>query len=170
MCHGNARRSEGDAPSSPGSQSGFVVALDPTSELPVYLQIARAIADDVRRARLRAGDALPGSRTLARTLNVHRNTVLAAYTELVSEGWVTTEMAGGTFIAADPPTHSRLGGLRSGLAPAPAYPLAAPLFNDNPPTYRPGFLLMARGPTRCAAAPDRRDRPRLSPRTGARRP
>ena len=123
----------------------FVVALDPTSELPVYLQIARAIADDVRRARLRPGDALPGSRTLARTLKVHRNTVLAAYTELVAEGWVTTEMAGGTFVANDPPTHSRLGGLRSGLAPAPAYPLAAPLFNDNPPTYRPGFLLLARG-------------------------
>jgi hypothetical protein len=53
----------------------FVVALDPTSDLPVYLQIARAIADDVRRARLPPGDALPGSRTLARTLNVHRNTV-----------------------------------------------------------------------------------------------
>ena len=34
--------------------------------------------DTGTRGRLRAGDALPGSRTLATSLGVHRNTVLAA--------------------------------------------------------------------------------------------
>ena len=53
------------------------IVIDETAELPVFLQIARAIAEDARRGRLRAGDALPGSRTFATELGVHRNTVLA---------------------------------------------------------------------------------------------
>src|SRR5262249_34379460 len=44
-------------------------------------------------------DELPGSRTLAATLGVHRNTVLAAYRELVAEGWISTEEARGTFVS-----------------------------------------------------------------------
>ena len=66
------------------------IALDPRADLPIFLQIARAVSDDVRRGRLRPGDALPGSRTLATSLGVHRNTVLAAYRELASEGWIET--------------------------------------------------------------------------------
>lgn len=66
---------------------------------PIFLRLARAISDDVRRGRLKPGDALPGSRSLARTLGVHRNTVLAAYAELESEGWLTTEPAAGTFVS-----------------------------------------------------------------------
>ncbi|MEO7111643.1 MAG: PLP-dependent aminotransferase family protein [Polyangiaceae bacterium] len=73
------------------------------SELPIFLQIARAVVDDVRRGRLKSGDELPGSRTLAETLGVHRNTVLAAYRELAAEGWVSFEQARRTFIATDLP-------------------------------------------------------------------
>ncbi|MEO8876887.1 MAG: GntR family transcriptional regulator, partial [Polyangiaceae bacterium] len=79
--------------------------------LPIFLQIARAVADDVRRGRLKSGDELPGSRTLAVTLGVHRNTVLAAYRELAAEGWVSFEQARRTIIASDlpeaPPGKSR---------------------------------------------------------------
>lgn len=70
---------------------------------PAFLRIARAIVEDVKRGRLRAGDALPGSRTLASALGVHRNTVLAAYRELIAEGWIATEEARGTFVARDVP-------------------------------------------------------------------
>jgi len=75
------------------------IAIDPTAALPVFLQIARAIAEDVRRGRLRAGEKLPGSRTLAGAVGVHRNTVLAAYRELAAEGWIETRPAGGTFVS-----------------------------------------------------------------------
>src|SRR3954469_19282144 len=68
-------------------------------DLPLFLAIARALTDDIRRGRLRPGDALPGSRTLARTLKVHRNTVLAAYRELESEGWIVTRPAHGTCVS-----------------------------------------------------------------------
>ncbi len=72
---------------------------DPAERVPLFLRIARAIAEDVRRGRLLPGDPLPGSRELARTLGVHRNTVIAAVRELVAEGWLTTEPARGTFVS-----------------------------------------------------------------------
>jgi len=68
----------------------FPVALDPGSQLPIFLQIARAISADIRRGRLRPGAVLPGSRSLARSLDVHRNTVLASYRELKDGGWVVS--------------------------------------------------------------------------------
>src|SRR5437660_12693872 len=68
-------------------------------EQPIFIRLARAISDDVRRGRLKPGDALPGSRSLARALGVHRNTVLAAYAELTAEGWITTEAAARTFVS-----------------------------------------------------------------------
>src|SRR3954469_4186839 len=69
------------------------------SEQPIFIRLARAISDDVRRGRLKPGDELPGSRSLARALGVHRNTVLAAYAELTAEGWITTEKAARTFVS-----------------------------------------------------------------------
>lgn len=94
------------------------------AEQPVFLRLARAITDDVRRGRLKPGAALPGSRTLARALGVHRNTVLAAYAELEAEGWLTTEPAAGTFISrALPEVERRRGGGRAELPPRPGFDL-----------------------------------------------
>ena len=84
-----------------------------TSKLPIFLQIARAVSDDVRRGRLTSGDELPGSRKLAATLGVHRNTVLAAYRELAAEGWVTFEEARGTFVSADLPEAPQKSAVRA---------------------------------------------------------
>jgi GntR family transcriptional regulator / MocR family aminotransferase len=73
------------------------------NEQPIFIRLARAISDDVRRGRLKPGDALPGSRSLARTLGVHRNTVLAAYAELAAEGWISAERAARTFVSSSLP-------------------------------------------------------------------
>ncbi|HJV23504.1 MAG TPA: PLP-dependent aminotransferase family protein [Holophagaceae bacterium] len=69
---------------------------------PIFLRIAQAIVEDIRRGRLRAGDPLPGYRTLAEQLKVSRNTALAAYHELLAEGWIHTQAGGGTFISDRP--------------------------------------------------------------------
>ncbi len=69
----------------------------------LFLQIARRIADHVRHGRLRAAQPLPGTRDLARTLGVHRNTVIAAYRELAAEGWITTHAGRGTFVSSELP-------------------------------------------------------------------
>lgn len=79
------------------------IAIDPDAAMPVFLQIARAVAEDVRRGRLRRGDAVPGSRTLADEIGVHRNTVLAAYRELTAEGWLEARRGSGTFISSELP-------------------------------------------------------------------
>lgn len=70
-------------------------------DLPAYLQLARALANDLARGRLQPGQRLPGSRSLATRLQLARNTVIAAYTELEAEGLVRSEGARGTFVAAD---------------------------------------------------------------------
>src|SRR5260370_24185497 len=67
-----------------------VIEIDRDAALPPFLQIARSLAADIQRGRLRPGDRLPGSRPLAERLEVHRNTVLAALAELTAERWLDT--------------------------------------------------------------------------------
>ena len=69
----------------------FPLQLDGRDGLAVYVQIARALAADFTRGRLRPGDALPGARSLAASLGVHRNTVVAAYAELEAQGWISID-------------------------------------------------------------------------------
>ena len=66
---------------------------------PRFQAIARAITDEIRRGVLVPGAQLPSSRALARALDVHRNTVLAALGELEAQGWITTQPARGTFVS-----------------------------------------------------------------------
>lgn len=74
------------------------IALAQHGAGPLFKQIADAIVGDIRRGRLRPGAPLPGTRSLADALGVHRNTVLAAYADLTAEGWTTTERARGTYV------------------------------------------------------------------------
>jgi GntR family transcriptional regulator/MocR family aminotransferase len=83
------------------------LSVDERTGIPVFLQIARGISDGVRAGRLRPGDVLPGSRPLAASLGVHRNTVLAALRELRAEGWIETRPGGGTFVRRDLPKPAR---------------------------------------------------------------
>jgi GntR family transcriptional regulator / MocR family aminotransferase len=81
----------------------FAFPLERRAGVPLVAQIARAIELDIRRGRLRPGDPLPGTRTLARSLGVQRLTVVAAFDELVAEGWLVTHRARGTFVSNDLP-------------------------------------------------------------------
>ncbi|MEV4253076.1 PLP-dependent aminotransferase family protein [Spirillospora sp. NPDC049652] len=85
------------------SQWELAVTLDRETGFPVFRQIAHAIAGDIARGRLRPGTRLPGTRTLAHRLEVNRNTVLAAYQELIEEGWLMTSAASGTFVSSQLP-------------------------------------------------------------------
>jgi GntR family transcriptional regulator/MocR family aminotransferase len=91
-------------PARPVSARDLQVQLDASGDDPLFLQISRAITSDIQRGRLRPGARLPGTRTLAETLDVHRNTVIAAYAELTSEGWIESSRASGTFVARSLPT------------------------------------------------------------------
>jgi GntR family transcriptional regulator/MocR family aminotransferase len=73
---------------------------------PRFLAIARAVSDAIASGRLRPGDALPGSRELARAAGVNRNTVLAALSELKLEGWIETTETRGTFVSRELPDRA----------------------------------------------------------------
>ncbi|MGF6375824.1 DNA-binding transcriptional MocR family regulator [Clostridiales Family XIII bacterium PM5-7] len=55
---------------------------------PIYQQIAQAIEKKIETQELVSGAKLPAERQLATQLQVHRNTVIKAYGELVSRGLV----------------------------------------------------------------------------------
>src|SRR5262245_1750933 len=77
----------------------LAVSLDRADQTPLFLQIAGRLADDIRRGRLRPGQALPGTRKLAGALGINRNTVVAAYDELAAEGWIETDAARASFVS-----------------------------------------------------------------------
>lgn len=91
-------------------------------DAPIFSRIARAIAHDITRGRLRPGQRLPGSRALASSLGVNRNTVLAAINELVAQGWLDTQPAKGTFVRPLGPRDQRARPASRGLAPRPGMP------------------------------------------------
>jgi GntR family transcriptional regulator/MocR family aminotransferase len=104
----------------------------------VFVRVAASIAEDIRRGALRAGDRLPSTRALAGQLTVNRNTVVAAYDELVAQGWVTARGPGGTFVSEALPER-----------PARRAPAAAP--RGIP--VRPGFDVRSLPPSRALPGP-----------------
>lgn len=126
------------------AQWDLAIQLDREREETLYLQIASAIQDGIRKGRFRPGDALPGTRALAELLGVNRNTALTAYRELSAEGWVVSEPDRGTFVAANPPVDleqtSTIAAVDSGSWTSPT-PMTEPFFQP-PAIDRDGFQLL----------------------------
>jgi len=78
---------------------------DVGAQIPSFARLAQLIGAEIRRGRLRPGERLPGTRALAAQLGLGRNTLVAAYGELVAEGYVVTHATGGTFVAEGMPEH-----------------------------------------------------------------
>jgi GntR family transcriptional regulator/MocR family aminotransferase len=76
------------------------IVLDRASAVAIYRQLAAQLADAIRRGAL-DGARLPATRTLAPLLGVSRNTVLAAYDELVADGLVEAQTGSGTRVPGD---------------------------------------------------------------------
>jgi GntR family transcriptional regulator / MocR family aminotransferase len=117
----------------------FAIDVDRNGALPPFLQIARALADEIQRGRLRAHDRLPGSRRLASSLGVHRNTVLAALSELSADGWIETAPGRGTFVTRTIP-DTRRGALSPGVRPARTAAETPLALAEAPAAYRPPTL------------------------------
>lgn len=93
--------------------------------------IYRSVVDAILGGRLRPGDRLPAARDLARRLDIARNTVVAAYDELVAEGFLVTLVGAGTFVADDAPVSAALPRRAPhgrGVAPRPAWVSRGPGF------------------------------------------
>jgi GntR family transcriptional regulator/MocR family aminotransferase len=68
--------------------------------IPLQRQLYDAVRDGVLSGTLCPGLALPSSRNLAHNLGVGRNTVIAAYEQLLSEGFLESRVGAGTRVAA----------------------------------------------------------------------
>ena len=72
--------------------------FDKSSTDSVYIQISQQIIIAIQRGYLAEGTLLPGTRILSQLLHVHRNTAVAVYEELASQGWVEIMANKGTFV------------------------------------------------------------------------
>ena len=75
-----------------------LIDFDKSMVQPVYIQVSQQIANAIQRKYLTKGTKLPGTRVLGQLLKVHRNTAVAIYEELASQGWVEVIPNKGTFI------------------------------------------------------------------------
>jgi GntR family transcriptional regulator/MocR family aminotransferase len=65
---------------------------------PIYIQVSQQIINAIQRGYLTKGTILPGTRVFAQLLKIHRNTAVAIYEELASQGWVEIIPNKGTFV------------------------------------------------------------------------
>ena len=73
--------------------------IDPSSHIPIYLQIVEGIRAAVAAGVYRPGEALPSLRAMAMQAHVNPNTVQRAYDELAREGLIYAQRGKGLFVA-----------------------------------------------------------------------
>lgn len=72
---------------------------NPSSGVPIYLQLMEQIKHAVETGALAAGEQLPGIRKVAEDLVINPNTVAKAYRELEHEGVIELRQGAGAFVA-----------------------------------------------------------------------
>src|SRR5688572_27254797 len=72
--------------------------IDPRSPNPLYAQIAARLRMAIASGELAPGSALPSVRALAAKLRVNPATVVQAYRDLETEGFVELRQGAGTFV------------------------------------------------------------------------
>lgn len=110
-------------------RSDIAIELKGDGRQPIFLELAGSLIREIERGRLKPGEALPGTRVLAQSLKLHRNTVDAAYHELVMQGWLISEPSKGTFVAHDLPDM--------GLPLREAPPFKAAVTSHTAPGFQP---------------------------------
>ena len=76
----------------------LTTALDPSSSVPLYEQLYRSLAGEMRTGALPAGTRMPGKRRLAAELSVSVNTVDTAYQMLAAEGYLAARERSGFYV------------------------------------------------------------------------
>ena len=120
------------------------LAIGEAGDRPLHRQLYFVLREAILESRLGPGARLPSSRALAKDLGVSRNTALAAFEQLLAEGYIegrvgagsyvsqhlpedalearAAKVAGGTGGTRPPPGPSRRGAVIAGLAPFQSLP------------------------------------------------
>src|SRR5262245_29718783 len=116
-----------------------VIAIDRDSGKPLYRQLYEGYRDAIAERRLRGGQRLPSTRSLAAELRISRIPVLNAFEQLLAEGYFESRVGSGTFVARSLPgellEHARRSPLRAAptrRAPRPIARAAAKLLDEEP--------------------------------------
>ncbi|MEV8337421.1 PLP-dependent aminotransferase family protein [Leucobacter sp. NPDC077196] len=81
--------------------SALPVQIDRTSSLPLPVQLAGALREAIDASLVRPGEAVPATRELSRRLGVARGVVVAAYEQLIAEGYLAASQGRGTLVHPD---------------------------------------------------------------------
>jgi GntR family transcriptional regulator/MocR family aminotransferase len=120
-------------------QWAHLFALPEHPALPLQGRLRQAVVQAILEGRLPAGAPLPSSRELARLLGISRNTVTAAYEQLVDEAFLQARPRSGIFVA-------------EGARPVSAQPSNLPMTRRGPDGAAPDWAgrtrrSLARQPT-----------------------
>ena len=94
----------------------MILKPNPSSGVPIYLQLMEQVKHAIETGALRPGEQLPGIRPLAEELVVNPNTVAKAYRELEHEGVIELRQGAGAFVTDKAPTKKDADRLRAGQA------------------------------------------------------
>jgi GntR family transcriptional regulator len=76
----------------------MLLHLNPSSGVPLYVQLVEQIKHAIETGTMRVGDQLPSVRQMAEELLINPNTVARAYRELEHEGVIELKHGSGAFI------------------------------------------------------------------------
>ena len=114
-----------------------------------YRKIVEGLVTAIVDGRLTPGTLLPGTREMARLLDVNRKTVILAYEEALTKGWLVSEPRRGTFVNAQlAPTaiaRSSPPSFALELRAQPAVPYFTPGEQVTALQHRPGALFFDNG-------------------------
>jgi len=89
---------------------------NPSSGVPIYLQLMEQVKHSIETGALRPGEQLPGIRPLAEELVINPNTVAKAYRELEHEGVIELRHGAGAFVAGNAGAKKLTEKVRAGQA------------------------------------------------------
>lgn len=75
------------------------IIINHHTQTPIYLQIVNQLKEMILKGEITDGFVLPSERAMAKLLNVHRNTIIKAYTELKSEGFLASSQGKGYMVS-----------------------------------------------------------------------
>ena len=76
------------------------IIISNSSGKPIYEQITSQIKQKIMQGELKEGDALPSMRLLAKDLHISVITTKRAYEDLERDGFITTVVGKGSFVAS----------------------------------------------------------------------
>src|SRR5258706_13715984 len=87
---------------------------NPSSGVPIYLQLMEQVKHSIETGVLRPGEQLPGIRPLAEELVINPNTVAKVYRELEHEGVIELRHGAGAFVSGNAAAKKLTDKLRAG--------------------------------------------------------